>query len=86
MTNACLLFARLTIDIQIKILTADLISCNIMFIFTNIALIFLFVICPLMYCLKYIYIKYCNFSAFGSLLYKAAEKYVNTTESKFTGL
>lgn len=49
-------------------------------------LIFLFVICPLMYCLKYIYIKYCNFSAFGSLLYKAAEKYVNTTESKFTGL
>ena len=41
MSNVCLLFARITIDIQIKILTADLISCNIMFIFTNIALIFL---------------------------------------------
>ena len=41
LSNVCLLFARITIDIQIKILTADLISCNIMFIFTNIALIFL---------------------------------------------
>ena len=45
-------------------------------------LIFLFIILPLMYILKYFYIKYCVVSSFGSLLYKAAEKYVNTTTIK----
>ena len=39
LSNICLLFARITIDIQIKILTADFITCNIMFMFTNAALI-----------------------------------------------
>ena len=38
-TNICLLFARITIDIQIKILTSDILTCNIIFIFTNISLI-----------------------------------------------
>jgi len=37
LANACLLFARITIDIQIKILTIDIAKCNIMFIFTNVA-------------------------------------------------
>ena len=37
--NISLLFARITIDIQIKILTNDILTCNIMFIFTNITLI-----------------------------------------------
>ena len=37
--NACLLFARLTIDIQIKIATMDNFRCNIMFIFSNLMLI-----------------------------------------------
>ena len=35
LVNACLLFARVTIDIQIKILTMSTLSCNLMFIFTN---------------------------------------------------
>ena len=39
LTNACLLFARLTIDIQIKILTTDVLTCNIMTIFTNLVFI-----------------------------------------------
>ena len=34
-SNACLLFARVTIDIQIKILTLDVLTCNIMFVITN---------------------------------------------------
>ena len=33
--NACLLFARVTIDIQIKIATMDNFKCNLMFIFVN---------------------------------------------------
>ena len=39
LSNICLLFARITIDIQIKILTYDILTCNVMFIFTNISLI-----------------------------------------------
>ena len=39
LSNISLLFARLTIDIQIKILTNDKFSCNIIFLFTNISLI-----------------------------------------------
>ena len=39
LSNICLLFARITIDIQIKILTTEVLTCNIMFIFTNISLI-----------------------------------------------
>ena len=39
LSNICLLFARITIDIQVRILTQDALSCNAMFIFTNIALI-----------------------------------------------
>ena len=38
--NISLLFARITMDIQIKILTLELLSCNIMYNFTNISLIF----------------------------------------------
>ena len=37
--NACLLFARVTIDIQVKILTLDKLTCNIMFVFSNFAFI-----------------------------------------------
>ena len=37
--NACLLFARVTIDIQIKIATMDSVKCNFMFIVTNLALL-----------------------------------------------
>ena len=37
--NACLLFARVTIDIHIKILTLDTLTCNVMFIFSNFAFI-----------------------------------------------
>ena len=37
--NACALFARVTIDIHIKILTIDTITCNIMFVFSNLAFI-----------------------------------------------
>ena len=39
LTNACLLFARLTIDIQIKILISDVLTCNVMAIFTNLVFI-----------------------------------------------
>ena len=39
LSNISLLFARITIDIQVKILTNDILTCNIMFIFTNISLI-----------------------------------------------
>ena len=39
LSNISLLFARITIDIQVKILTNDILACNIMFFFTNISLI-----------------------------------------------
>ena len=39
-SNICLLFARITMDIQVKILTLERLSCNIMYNFTNISLIF----------------------------------------------
>ena len=39
LSNICLLFARITIDIQIKILTMQKLSCNIMYNFTNISFI-----------------------------------------------
>ena len=38
--NICLLFARITMDIQVKILTQQPLSCNIMYNFTNISFIF----------------------------------------------
>ena len=44
LTNISLLFARITIEIHIKILTSDIFTCNIIFIFTNIILIFSLVI------------------------------------------
>ena len=37
--NVCLLFARVTIDIQIKIATMDTFRCNLMFIFSNLMLL-----------------------------------------------
>ena len=37
--NSCILFARITIDIQIKILTLDNIDCNYMIFFSNIVFI-----------------------------------------------
>ena len=37
--NSCLIFARVTLDIQIKIATMDSFKCNFMFIFSNIILI-----------------------------------------------
>ena len=37
--NVCLLFARITLDIQIKILTQQPLSCNIMYNFVNISFI-----------------------------------------------
>ena len=37
--NISLLFARITIDVQIKILTSDKLTCNIIFIISNISLI-----------------------------------------------
>ena len=40
LVNACLIFARVTIDIQVKILTLSNLTCNIMYFFTNIAFIF----------------------------------------------
>ena len=40
LANVCLLFARITMDIQIKILTQQPLSCNIMFNFTNISFMF----------------------------------------------
>ena len=39
LVNACLIFARVTIDTQIKILTNDELSCNIIFVFSNITFI-----------------------------------------------
>ena len=38
--NSCLIFARITLDIQIKILTMDTIGCNYMVFFSNIIYIF----------------------------------------------
>ena len=38
-SNACLTFARVTLDIQIKIATMDSFKCNFMFFFSNIILI-----------------------------------------------
>lgn len=43
-------------------------------------LIFLFVITPLLYVLKFLYSKYMLFAGFGSLLNQALFKYVNTTK------
>ena len=37
--NSCLIFARVTIDIQIKIVTMDTIRCNFMVLFSNMAYI-----------------------------------------------
>ena len=37
--NACLIFARVTLDIQIKMATIDSFKCNFMFFFSNIVLI-----------------------------------------------
>ena len=37
--NSCLIFARVTLDIQIKIATMDSFKCNFMFIYSNIILI-----------------------------------------------
>lgn len=37
--NACLLFARVTLDTQIKIVTMDNIGCNLMIIYSNLMLI-----------------------------------------------
>ena len=37
--NSCLLFARITLDIQIKIATMDVFKCNIIFIISNVAFI-----------------------------------------------
>ena len=37
--NSCLIFARVTLDIQIKIATMDSFKCNFIFIFSNIILI-----------------------------------------------
>ena len=35
LANACLLFARVTIDVQVKISTIDTLKCNIMYVFSN---------------------------------------------------
>ena len=54
LSNACLIFARITLDMQIKIVTMDIISCNIMFVFTNIVFIlslFLYFDITKLYCL-----------------------------------
>ena len=56
--NICLLFARITIDIQVKTLTADLLKCNIMFIFTNIALILILFINMYMVMLNFLIILF----------------------------
>ena len=40
LSNSCLLFARVTIDIQIKILTMDTLGCNFMIFLSNIVYIF----------------------------------------------
>ena len=40
LANACLIFARITLDIQIKIITLDILTYNFMYIFSNIAFIF----------------------------------------------
>ena len=37
--NACLIFARVTLDVQIKMATIDTFKCNFMFFFSNIVLI-----------------------------------------------
>ena len=37
--NACLIFARVTMDMQVKILTIDTLKCNVMFVFSNFAFI-----------------------------------------------
>ena len=37
--NACLIFARVTLDMQVKILTMDTLKCNVMFVFSNISFI-----------------------------------------------
>ena len=39
LVNASLIFARITLDIQVKILTLDTLTCNIFYFFTNIAFI-----------------------------------------------
>ena len=44
LVNSCLIFARVTIDIQIKILTMDALGCNYMIFFSNIIYIFSVVI------------------------------------------
>ena len=59
LSNISLLFARITIDIQIKILTSDILTCNIMFIFTNVSLIlilFVNIYNVMLYCLIILFI------------------------------
>ena len=40
LANASLIFARITLDIQIKIITLDILTYNFMYVFSNIAFIF----------------------------------------------
>ena len=59
LSNACLIFARITLDMQIKIVTMDTLSCNIMFVFTNIVFIlslFLYFDIAKLYCLLLLFV------------------------------
>ena len=79
--NSCLIFARVTIDIQIKILTMDSLSCNFMIFLSNIFYIFS-VIIPisninyyLLLCL--LYAQALELSAFVYIRAKEITNYLN---------
>ena len=51
-SNACLIFARVTLDIQIKIATMDSVKCNFMFIFSNL------IFCASIFIQNYVFLYY----------------------------
>ena len=75
LVNACLIFARVTIDIQIKILTADYLTCNIMFVFSNFAFILsLFIQSDIVILYTLIFLLVAQITELSIFIYKRAKE------------
>ena len=75
LVNACLIFARVTIDIQIKILTADNLTCNIMFVFSNFAFFLsLFIQSRLVILYTLIFLLIAQMTELSIFIYKRAKE------------
>ena len=75
LVNACLIFARVTIDIQIKILTSDYLTCNIMFVFSNFAFILsLFIQSDIVILYTLIFLLVAQMTELSIFIYKRAKE------------